>query len=632
MDIHLTEARASAEEKAAIDAVLGAPTGRWDGGDRSRASDDHLAEGAGHVARERRHLLLPALHAANDRIGWISEGALNYICERLTIPPAEAYGVASFYHMFSLKPRPKNVVFVCDDIACMCAYADQLCDELTQQVGPEGEPARAGTQVWLRSPCLGLCDSAPAALYKHSGERQIEEPLPFAAPSLVRRALDEASLGGHGSIYLTDDDARLLTHDGHSVRPEMIEQVRERLGKVPAHMLRHMRRQDHAALRRALALPPSNIIEEVKKSKLMGRGGAAFPTGRKWEAVANEPERPHYLVCNADESEPGTFKDLRLMEWRHESLIEAMTIAGYAGGCTKGYIYVRWEYPNAKRQLWFAIHRARQAGALGENIFGSGFNFDIEIRRGAGAYICGEETALFNSIEGYRGEPRNKPPFPVQQGLFGKPTIVNNVETLINIPDIILEGGEAYAKIGTNESTGTKLFCLSGCVAKPDVYEVPFGTTLRALIDKAGGVRGGRTLQAVLLGGAAGTFLTPDEIDVPLSFEGVRAIKATLGSGVVMLFDDRIDLRKIVARIARFFREESCGQCVPCRVGTVRQEELLERLASGASNGKTHAERALLGEIGQAMRDASICGLGQTASSAVESAIVKFDLFGTKAG
>jgi len=604
MDIHLSAARATGEERIAIDAVVGAPSSRWDGGDRSHAVDDHLAEGTGRVARERRHLLLPALHAANDRVGWISEGALNYICERLTIPPAEAYGVASFYHMFSLEPRPKRVVYVCDDIACMCAYSEELCRELERQVGPAGE--RRDDATWVRSPCLGLCDLAPAAMYSGDGTMPI-------APASSRNVDEALTSESHsfGRVYPVRPDARLLVSDIDRGDP----QTRTRV-----------------ALKRALELGAPRVIEEVKISKLMGRGGAAFPTGRKWEAVANEPAQPHYVVCNADESEPGTFKDLQLIVRRSPTIIESMTIAALAGGCERGFIYVRGEYEHAVQELRDAMESARNAGALGKNILGSGFSFDIEIRSGAGAYICGEETALFNSIEGYRGEPRNKPPFPVQKGLFGKPTIVNNVETLVNIPDIILNGAAEYAKIGTPESTGTKLFCLSGCVERPGVYEVPFGTTLRSLIDTAGGVRGGRKLQAVLLGGAAGTFLTPDEIDVPLSFEGVRAIKATLGSGVVMLFDDRIDLRKIVARIARFFREESCGQCVPCRVGTVRQEELLERLASGASNGKANGERALLGEIGQAMRDASICGLGQTASSAVESAIAKFDLFGTKAG
>jgi NADH-quinone oxidoreductase subunit F len=309
-------------------------------------------------------------------------------------------------------------------------------------------------------------------------------------------------------------------------------------------------------------------------------------------------------------------------------VIEAITIAGFAVSARQGYLYIRGEYPLATETLEHAIRQARSAGLLGEDILGRGLHFDIELRRGAGAYICGEETALFNSIEGYRGEPRNKPPFPTQAGLFGKPTVVNNVETLVNILDIVFEGGGAYAAMGTRRSTGTKLFCLSGHVGRPGIYEVTFGTTLRELIELAGGVAGNGRLQAVLLGGAAGCFVSPEELNTPLTFEGTRTIGATLGSGVVMLFDDSIDLKKILLRIAEFFRDESCGQCVPCRIGTVRQEELLQRLSHGKALGSSTAEIALLKEIGQAMRDASICGLGQTASSAMESAVERWNLFG----
>jgi NADH-quinone oxidoreductase subunit F len=274
-----------------------------------------------------------------------------------------------------------------------------------------------------------------------------------------------------------------------------------------------------------------------------------------------------------------------------------------------------------------AIDLARSAGWLGADIRGSGLSFDVELRRGAGAYICGEETALFNSIEGKRGEPRNKPPFPVQAGLFGKPTLINNVETLVNIPLIVEQGGERYAGIGTSASTGPKLFCVSGHVARPGVYEVDFGVTLAELMAMAGGVPGGRPIRAVLLGGAAGMFVGPDQLDIPLTFEGTRAASATLGSGVVMVFDATVDLGDILLRVAAFFRDESCGQCVPCRVGTVRQEELLRRLRSGRPIGDRAEELALLREIGQVMRDASICGLGHTASSAIESAVATLDPF-----
>jgi NADH-quinone oxidoreductase subunit F len=337
--------------------------------------------------------------------------------------------------------------------------------------------------------------------------------------------------------------------------------------------------------------------------------------------VAAQKASPHYLVCNADESEPGTFKDRILLEGDPFAVVESMTIAVFATGCARGYLYIRGEYPAAEAIVANAIAVARGAGLLGADILGSGFSFDIEPGRGAGAYICGEETALFESIEGKRGEPRNKPPFPVEVGLYGKPTVVNNVETLVNVPHIVLEGGDAFASIGTEGSTGPKLFCLSGHIARPGVYEVEFGATLGDLIERAGGVPGGRSIRAILLGGAAGVFVGPDALDTPLTFEGTRAIGATLGSGVVMVFDETADLVGTLRRIAQFFRDESCGQCVPCRVGTVRQEELLSRLAAGSRVRTRDEELVLLRELGQAMRDASICGLGQTASSAIESAL-----------
>lgn len=556
------------------------------------------------------------LHGISSRIGWISEGALNYACRMLDVAPADAYGVATFYGMFSVKPRPPIVAHVCDDIACVANGAGELCSQLTARFGPAGatdgeaSPAKA---TWLRSACLGLCERAPAALLSVAGRDPLERAIAPADANSIATALASARVESSKPAPLPQagkPELRLLRRIGR-IDPTSLESYRSAGG--------------FAALRKAITLGRSAVIGEVAAAKLSGRGGAAFPTGRKWEAVANEPARPHYLVCNADESEPGTFKDRILMEEDPFALVEAMAIAAFAGGCEHGYVYVRGEYPLAAERLEQALVQARSAGLLGKDVMGSGMCFDIELRRGAGAYICGEETALFNSIEGLRGEPRNKPPFPVQVGLFGKPTIVNNVETLVNVLDIVLAGGRAFAATGTPESSGTKLFCVSGCVKRPGVYEVPFGTRLRELIDRAGGVRG-HEVRAILLGGAAGTFLTAEELDVPLSLEGVRAIHATLGSGAVVVFDESVDLLAIVLRVARFFRDESCGQCVPCRVGTVRQEELLHRLAAPSSRSSAD-ERALLAEIGQAMRDASICGLGQTASSAVESALAKLDVF-----
>src|SRR5207253_487367 len=303
------------------------------------------------------------------------------------------------------------------------------------------------------------------------------------------------------------------------------------------------------------------------------------------------------------------------------AVVEGMTLAGYATGCERGFLYLRGEYPLAAERMAGAIAAARAAGLLGDNVMGAGFTFDIELRRGAGAYICGEETSLFSSIEGKRGEPRNKPPFPVTQGVFGKPTAINNVETLINVLPILELSTEGYSSVGTEDSTGSRLFCLSGHIERPGVYEHPHGVTLGDAITAAGGVGGGKRLKAVLLGGAAGGFVGPDRLDARLTFEDARAGGYTLGSGVIMVFDEDTDLVDLVLRIARFFRDESCGQCVPCRVGTVRQEEALLRLVSGRTMGTRADELALLEDVADVMRDASICGLGQTAAAAVRSAI-----------
>ena len=632
MDLHFHDAEPTPDERDAIDAALGPPTSGWDGGERDPVRDTHVAFG-GKEARTMRHLLLPALQAAQARAGWISEGALNYVCKRLNVPPADAWGVATFYALFSTTPRPKRVLHVCDDIACKCRGADSLIAQIRDAVGPEyhpptGDHVEVGEFTWMRSPCLGMCDRAPAILVQQAGARPEEQLIGNATAELLGRLSSaDARTAGSAQREVRQATSYTATHG----TPEQ-SLLLKRVGRVDPASLDAYRASGgggagYKALERALAIGADRVIAEVTASKLLGRGGAAFPTGRKWDAVAKQPERPHYLVCNADESEPGTFKDRVLMEEDPFALVESMTIAGFATGAELGYLYVRGEYPLAFSRIEGALSQARAAGLLGSDIMGKGVRFDIEMRRGAGAYICGEETALFNSIEGLRGEPRNKPPFPVFYGLFGKPTVVNNVETLMNVPHIVLMGGAEYAKIGTEQSTGTRLFCVSGTVQKPGLYEAPFGITANDLLTMAGGLPPGRRLVTALLGGAAGVFIRPDELDMPLTFEGTRAAKATLGSGVFMVVDDSVDLPDLLVRIAAFFRDESCGQCVPCRVGTVRQEEALHRIQLDRARGGVPGEVALLDEVGAAMKDASICGLGQTAYSAVESAIHRLGLY-----
>jgi NADH-quinone oxidoreductase subunit F len=553
MDLRLLSAEPSDAEREAIDVVVGAAV---ENGNRVARAD-----------RGNRHLLLPALRAAQRRVGWVSEGALGYASRRLDVPPADAYGVATFYALIALEERPADVLHVCDDLSCRLAGVEV----------PKGAHA---------SPCLGLCERAPASLRTIAGEHPREVQLPETGPPLPQAG---------------EPGLRLLQRIGAGVDPESLDSYRSHDG--------------YSALRRAVELGPAGVLREIVESRLLGRGGAAFPTGAKWEAVAQQPAHPHYLVCNADESEPGTFKDRVLMEGDPFALLEAMTIAAYATDCERGFIYVRAEYPLAHERLENAFAQARARGLLGDDVMGTGFAFDVELRIGAGAYVCGEETALFQSIEGYRGEPRNKPPFPVEVGLFDKPTVVNNVETLFNVLDVVNETGAAYAETGTEGSAGTRLFCLSGHVARPGLYEVPFGMPLRELLELAGA----QPPKAVLLGGAAGSFLRPDQLDLPLTFEDARAAGTTLGSGVVIVYDESADLVDAVLRIAEFFRDESCGQCVPCRVGTLRQEEALKRLAGGKANGN---ELEVLADLTQVMKDASICGLGQTAANAVESAMM----------
>lgn len=432
-----------------------------------------------------------------------------------------------------------------------------------------------------------------------------------------------------------------MTADGNQTMETKL--VTTNLGVInPASIDDYLARGGYRALARIVREGlVTETVDALKASGLIGRGGAAFPTGLKrelamqaelhhpWPAPRHVPE-PYrlssaFVVCNADESETGTFKDRLLLEGDPFRIIEGMTITAFITCATNGFIYLRGEYPLAYARLSRALDVARQSGYLGERILHgdsstalASFDFDIEIRRGAGAYICGEETALFESIEGKRGEPRTKPPFPTDQGLFHRPTVINNVETFANIPFIALQGADAYRAYGTDKSPGTRVVCLSGHVSKPGAYEIAMGVSLRDVIENlGGGLLPGRTLKAVLIGGAAGMFLHPDEIDVALDFQALSAIGATFGSGAIMVLDDTTNMHGVLVRLARFFRDESCGKCFPCQLGTQRQYEIIAR------GVETLHVTSLLREIGATMRDASLCGLGQTASSAILSALNK---------
>lgn len=558
-----------------------------------------LREALLELAPQGRTALLPALHVVQNKYGYIPEAAAAEISQRLGVPLADIHGVIEFYAMFYSQPTARKIVRVCTDPACALAGSDALLASACRTLGVELDQSTADQGYLVeRAPCLGLCEHAPAL---SMGDHAFGRVTPDQLDTLFATAGDQAA--GTGSIL--GGDLRLLTANCGKNRPATLEEYLAGGGYV--------------GLRRALGITPSAVIQEVTASGLVGRGGAAFPTGLKLQGAADATGQPKYAVCNADESEPGTFKDRVLLEEDPQRVLEGLLIAAYAAGAEKAYIYIRGEYSYAFQVVSQAVQDATQAGYIGENILGSGFTCQVELRLGAGAYICGEETALFESIEGRRGFPRLKPPFPTTHGLFGQPTVINNVETLCNLPYILEHGADAYRTIGTAKSPGPKLFCLSGDVARPGLYEVPFGVTLRHLLyDLAGGLLPGRSLQTILFGGAAGAFATPDQLDVPLTFEDLRQAGLPLGSGVVMVFDDRRDLRDVLKRLGRFFAHESCGKCYPCQIGTQRQYEILARIASG---GALPGDTLRLQDVGWTMMDASICGLGQTAAAATLSAM-----------
>ncbi len=557
------------------------------------------------AAPHGRRMLLPALHHAQSLYGWLPADAQMAVSRALRVPLADVHGVVEFYSMFYAEPTAKRVIRMCEDPACSLANATAVWETLERRLGlTHGETSADGSVTIERVPCLGMCEFAPAAL---DGERPVGELTPADVAGLAAGDLPETAVKVYGAPLLK----------------------LQRIGQVdPASLDDYLAHDGYAALARAVTLTPERLIELVDEAGILGRGGAMFPLGRKWQFTRSAPGTPYdkHIVVNGDESEPGTFKDRVIMENDPFSLIESMTIAAYAVGAANGWIFVRGEYPRSAARLQVAIDAARAAGYLGRNILGvTGFDFDITLRLGAGAYICGEETALFEAIEGKRGFPRIKPPFPTTHGLFQQPTSINNVETLVAMLAAYKVGMDGWNHLGTEQSPGTRLFCLSGRVARPGVYEVPFGITIAALIEMAGGPPRDQ-IQAVLMGGAAGKFIGPELLDMPLTYEDAKANGVPLGSGVVMVFDDTADLKQALYELGRFFAHESCGKCFPCQLGTQRQMEILRRMVRGEGQASDVVD---LRDIGFTMTETSLCGLGQTAASAVLSALDRWPELGT---
>ncbi len=544
-------------------------------------------------------ILLELLHEAQALYGgWLPRPVVSRIAQALNLPQADVYGVTEFYTMFYTQPVGQKIIRICQDAPCALHGAAKVEAALCQHLQIEpGQTTPDGQYTLEPVRCLGLCDHAPAVLVNQTRHFQVTpNRIHVLLTNTPRHAPHQANIGGLVKIAM----ANLKVVD-----PTSLNEYRAQGGL--------------AALRKVVKMSPAEVIAVIKASKLVGRGGAAFPTGVKWELAANNPPSPRYMICNADESEVGAFKDRVLMDGDPFRVVEGLIIACYAIGAEQGYIYVRGEHRLGYERFCHAVSEMEKVGWLGDNIRGNGFNCRIAVRRGAGAYVCGEETALIESIEGKRGFPRLRPPFPTTAGLWGAPTVINNVETLAKVPSIIMHGGTWYNLLGTEESAGTKLFAVSGSVVRPGVYEVPFGVPLRHLIyDLAGGLPEGRSLQAILTGGAAGTFLKPEHLDTPITFEDFRRVGGTIGAGTMMVFDDTVDLRDTLTRVAEFFAHESCGKCYPCQIGTHRQAEILHRLRQG--EGQPDDVSTLL-ELGRVMTDASICGLGQAAGWAVADAV-----------
>ncbi|MCK4241255.1 MAG: NADH-quinone oxidoreductase subunit NuoF [Candidatus Atribacteria bacterium] len=548
--------------------------------------------------------LIQILREIHKEQNYITPKQLEELAQKLNIPLSKVYGATTFYTLLSPKPKGKFVLRICSSTPCHMVGSEDLLNYLKDKLEiQEGETTADGLFTLELTSCLGVCAVAPAIMVndKVYGNLNIKK-LDQIIDKCKRGELGTEKLTSLGVDILGNKESRVVLQNCGIINPESIEEYKLKGG--------------YTALSKAIKeMTPQEVINEVKNSKLVGRGGAAFPTGLKWEFSFRTIKKPKYIICNADEGEPGTFKDRLVLENDPHKIVEAMVIAAYAVGAEYGYIYIRGEYGLSIKRINLAINKARENNFLGENILGTNFSFDIEVREGAGAYICGDETALMESIEGKRGEPRLKPPYPPTSGLWNKPTVINNVETLSNVPPIILKGADWYNKIGLAESTGTKILTLLGDVKNQGAVEVPLGTNLKDIIyDIGGGIKEGKKLKMVQLGGPSGSCLSPDMVDVSLDYKVLAQAGLNLGSGVVLVLNEDRCIVDTVRNMARFFRHESCGKCTPCREGTNMIYNLLTKIALG--KGKDN-DLETLKSLGETMKDASFCGLGQSAPNSL---------------
>ncbi|HSB66716.1 MAG TPA: NADH-ubiquinone oxidoreductase-F iron-sulfur binding region domain-containing protein [Anaerolineales bacterium] len=555
--------------------------------------DPHILE-----LKEKHHddpeAILEMLAELQEERHFLEKRDITDIGRAVHIPPASTYGVASFYSMLNLDEKVDNVVRVCDGPVCWLCGGEAAHTSVDQ--------AMVGKSGWkvTRTSCLGLCDRAPAVLINDQ-----------QAGPLVVGTENEIIRGWHGKET-----------DYRQPRPGELRVMMANAGVIePDSLASALQYGAYQGLQSALQRESEAVLSEVEASGLTGRGGAGFPVGRKWRFVYQAKRKPKYIVCNADESEPLIFKDRVLIDTNPHQILEGMAVAGYACGAAEGYIYIRGEYARQAERLIHAVREAEQAGYLGERICGTDFSFHIHVHRGAGAYICGEETALIESLEGKRGEPRTRPPYPPSFGYHGLPTLVNNVESYAAVPAIIQNGSVWYRSMSAAVIPGTKMYMLLGHINHPGLFEAPFGLTLRQLIQEfGGGMPRGSKFNFALTGGAAGTIVSEMLMDIPIDYaSGAKGI--SLGAGAFLICDQRVSVVAFLREILHFFRVESCGKCTPCRVGTYRAYEVLKRMAAGEGRAGDVDELFKLAEV---MFDSSFCGLGQSVPIPMRSALTQF--------
>jgi NADH:ubiquinone oxidoreductase subunit F (NADH-binding)/NADH:ubiquinone oxidoreductase subunit E len=560
--------------------------------------------------------LLPALHAVQSVCGnWLPMEALQLVSRGFDLPYPYLYGVLSFYTMFAVQPRGKYIIRLCESPPCHIMGAESLQEVLEQELGVHvGETTADGLFTLEHTACLGVCEVAPVMQVNEvvHGRLTGDRVKQILADYRAGKAPDYRTLRRTTnplSEYPASPDELVLFRNVDQIDPMSLDD--------------YLARGGYEGLKKAVTtMSDEEVVEVVKASGLRGRGGAGFPTGLKWSFTRPLQVSPKFIICNADEGEPGTIKDRYLMEGDPHRVLEGMAIAGYAVGASQGYIYVRGEYYLSMLRLQNAIDQAMAKGFLGDNIFGTDFSFQIQIQTGGGSYVCGEETALINSIQGQRGYPRVKPPFPGVVGVWYKPTIVNNVESLSSVPDIIVKGGEWYAAKGTEDSKGTKIFQVVGHVNKPGVVEANMGLPLSELIKSFGsGVRTGHTLKAVQPGGAASGFILPEQVDTPLEYKAMMEVEGALGSGTMLVMDDTTCIVDVVKCLMYFFQHESCGFCLPCRRGTRVLYEMVSRIAAGQGE---EADLDRLVKLSKYMVESANCALGWSPHSFLKTTIERF--------